>query len=474
MSKPHPINPLTKRTEESEAQDDAERKDGMYATVHEDLGNESTQQFSSSVANQKKSLDEWLHDLETRNTQEIQLGLTRISEVAKKLGLHHPGCPVITVAGTNGKGSTVTSLETIYHVAGYKVGAYTSPHLIQFNERIRVNLSPIADDDLCQAFSIIDAAREKTSLTYFEMTTLAALWYFKKMDLDIIILEVGLGGRLDATNIVDAELSIITTIDFDHQDYLGTTLDAIGYEKAGILRPGKPFIYADINPPSSITNAAMQLSAPAYFYGQGFVIQEQDSVWSLHYNEQLTLTSVSGLPKPSIQLKSAAAAITACLLLADVLPVAHTHFQTAMQRIFIPGRLQLHEDTVSILFDVSHNPQSVKLLADNLHRLQKAKVHAVFSALKDKDILGLILPLKDCVDCWYPAQLDGKRAATADCLLTFFKDAEIPVEICYNNPLVAFETALKQAKPGDLIVIYGSFFTVSHVMANRRFNEISN
>ncbi|WP_454782557.1 bifunctional tetrahydrofolate synthase/dihydrofolate synthase [Legionella sp. WA2022007384] len=427
----------------------------------------------STVALPKRSIDEWLHDLETRTTHEIQLGLTRIMEVAKKLSLQLPGCPVITVGGTNGKGSTVTALETIYHVAGYKVGAYTSPHLIQFNERIRVNLTPISDKDLCEAFNIIEVARGETVLTYFEMTTLAALWYFKKMKLDVIILEVGLGGRLDATNIVDAALSIITTIDFDHQDYLGNTLEEIGNEKAGILRPGKPFIYADAHPPRSVTDIAKQLGVPAYFWGQEFFIQEQNSTWNLHYNKP-TLSSVFGLPKPLIQLKSAAAAITACLLLAHDLPVMHNHFQIAMQRVFIPGRLQVHEDTVSTLFDVSHNPQSARLLANTLRMMNKTKVHAVFSALKDKDILGLIMPLKDCIDHWYPAQLQNKRAASEDLLLTFFKNAEIPVEICYNSPLVAFEAALKQAKPGDLIVVYGSFFTVSHVMANRRFNEISN
>lgn len=402
-------------------------------------------------------IDEWLHDLETRNTYEIQLGLTRILEVARKLCLQLPGCPVITVAGTNGKGSTVTALETIYHVAGYKVGAYTSPHLIQFNERIRSNLTPISDEDLCQAFSIIEEARGETILTYFEMTTLAALWYFKKMKSDIIILEVGLGGRLDATNIVDAELSIITTIDFDHQDYLGNTLEEIGYEKAGILRSGKPFIYADINSPSSVTDIAKQLAVPAYFWGQEFSIQEQGSVWNLYYDEKLKFPSIYGLPKPSIQLKSAAAAITACLLLTRYLPVELTHFQIAMQRIFVPGRLQLHEGTVSTLFDVSHNSQSARLLANTLRTMKKTKVHAVFSALKDKDILGLIMPLKDCVDHWYPAQLDNKRAASEELLLTFFKNAEIFVEVCYNSPLIAFETALKQAKPGDLIVVYGSF-----------------
>nr|WP_255666637.1 MULTISPECIES: bifunctional tetrahydrofolate synthase/dihydrofolate synthase [unclassified Legionella] len=474
MPKQDRIRPLTKHAVKREVRENTEHRTGVYTSVHEDSSTVSTKQFSSPAAFRKKSLDEWLHDLETRNTHEIQLGLTRIMEVAQKLCLQRPCCPVITVAGTNGKGSTVTALEMIYHVAGYKVGAYTSPHLIQFNERIRVNLTPISDDDLCQAFSIIEEVRGEALLTYFEMTTLAALWHFKKMELDIIILEVGLGGRLDATNIVDAELSIITTIDFDHQEYLGNTLDAIGYEKAGILRSGKPFIYADINPPASVTHVAKQLGVPAYLWSQEFSIQEENSVWNLHYEEKLKLSSVYGLPKPSIQLKSAAAAITAGVLLEHHLPVTRTHFQIAMQRIYIPGRLQLHKDKVSTLFDVSHNPQSARLLADTLRMMKKIKIHAVFSALKDKDILGLIMPLKDCVERWYPAQLDNKRAVSGDVLLTFFKDAEIPVGICYNNPFAAFEAALEQAKPGDLIVVYGSFFTVSHVMANRRFNEISN
>ncbi|AUH73555.1 bifunctional tetrahydrofolate synthase/dihydrofolate synthase [Legionella sainthelensi] len=419
-------------------------------------------------------INEWLHDLETRNTQEIQLGLTRIKEVAQILHLQLPGCRVISVAGTNGKGSTVTALETIYHSAGYKVGSYTSPHLIQFNERIKVNLTPISDDDLCQAFSIIEKARGETLLTYFEMTTLAALWYFKKMKLDVIILEVGLGGRLDATNIVDADLSIITTIDYDHQDYLGDTLEAIGYEKAGILRSGKPFIYADNNPPVSVTKKAIQLASPAYIYGRDFSIKENDSTWGLQYGEKTGLFSIDELPKPSIQLKAAAAAITACFLLKQYLPIDHTQLHSAMQRIFIPGRLQLHRGTVDVLYDVSHNSQSARLLAETVQKMKKTKVHAVFSALKDKDIYNLVMPLKNCVDYWYPAQLDNKRAAGADLLITILRDAAISVEFCYTSPLIAFEAALKQSRLGDLIVVYGSFFTVSHVMANRRFNEISN
>ncbi|MFJ1267351.1 bifunctional tetrahydrofolate synthase/dihydrofolate synthase [Legionella lytica] len=407
-------------------------------------------------------LAEWLSDLETRNVNEIQLGLTRIQIVAERLQLLKPNCKVITVAGTNGKGSTVTALEHIYHTAGYKVGAYTSPHLIYFNERVRVGLTPINDASLCQAFTLIESVRQDTVLTYFEFITLAALWYFQQKQVDIIILEVGLGGRLDATNIIDADLSIITTIDLDHQDFLGDTLDAIGYEKAGILRSGKPFIYADENPPSSIVEVAKTLPVSSFYLGKEFSFEESEHSWKVFCSD----TAINDLPKPAIQLKSAAAAITASFLLADSLPISYEHMQQAMARIFIPGRLQLQKGRIDVLYDVSHNPQSARLLAKTLQNYgKKNKIHAVFSALKDKDILGLILPLKDYVDHWYPAQLDVTRAISANLLLSYFNDAEIFVEICYNEPLIAFKTALDQAKPGDLIVVYGSFFTVGHIMA---------
>lgn len=420
------------------------------------------------------SLSEWLSDLETRNIQEIQLGLTRIKAVAKTLQLQVLPGRVITVAGTNGKGSTVTALESIYHTAGYKVGTYTSPHLIQFNERIRINLIPISDEELCHTFCIIENARGTTVLTYFEMTTLAALWHFKANNLDIVILEVGLGGRLDATNIIDSDVAIITTIDFDHQDFLGDTLEAIGYEKAGILRQGKSFIYADVNPPSTIVKQAEQEAVIAYFFDKEFSLEEQEEDWSVQCGSR----QINHLPKPSIQLKLAAAAITASILLESCLPVSDEFVQQAMRSLFIPGRLQLQAGEISILYDVSHNPQSVRLLATTLNQLdKKRKVHAVFSALKDKNIIGMIEPLKSHVDYWYPAQLDVKRAASASLLLAQFQDAEICVEICYNSPLSAFDAALNQAQSGDLIIVYGSFFTVGHIMAtqsNRRFNEISN
>ncbi len=407
-------------------------------------------------------LNQWLNSLENRNTQEIQLGLTRILEVAEKINVHTSACKVITVAGTNGKGSTVSALEMIYHTAGYKVGAYTSPHLIHFNERIRVNLKPIEDEDLCQAFNFIEEARGSVHLTYFEITTLAALLYFKQQNLDIIILEVGLGGRLDATNLIDADLSIITTIDYDHQDYLGSTLESIGYEKAGILRQGKPFIYADNHPPSSIIEVARERAVPCYFYDMNFSIDEQGAFWAFNCQDK----QIKDLPKPKIQLKSASAAIMACLLLGQDIPVSQEHLYLAMENVIVPGRLQFYQDSISILYDVAHNAQSARLLAETVKTKKiKGQVHAVFSALKDKDILGLISPLKDCVDRWYPAQLDNKRASSASLLCSTFEDAEIFVEVCYNSPLMAFQAALSQAAVGDLILVYGSFFTVGQVMA---------
>lgn len=407
------------------------------------------------------TLDQWLYHLEHRNTQEIQLGLSRIKKVAHQLQLVTPQCPVITVAGTNGKGSTVTALETIYNTAGYKTASYTSPHLLFFNERIKVNLHPVSNEDLCRIFGLIEQERGSIMLTYFEMATLAALWYFKEQKVDVILLEVGIGGRLDATNIIDADLSIITTIDYDHQDYLGTTLEAIGHEKAGILRPSKPFIYADKHPPSSIIKRARELSSPYYNYGIEYSFQEQEEFWDLTFLEQ----SINRLPKPKIQLKSASAALVACLLLQHQLSVTEQQFRESMERIFVPGRLQIISGSVDILYDVSHNAQSAGLLAKRLKELDvRNKIHIVFSALKDKDILSMISPMKDFDAQWYLAPLTGKRACEANDLLSAFKEAEIFVKTCYNSPLNAFQAAWDQAQAEDLIVVYGSFYTVSQVM----------
>lgn len=422
----------------------------------------------------KRSLSQWLNYLENNSpSHKIKLGLERVAQAAARLNVQHPCAKVITVAGTNGKGSTVNALEHIYCRAGYKVGSYTSPHLIDFNERIKINLKPIEDGVLCELFSLIEENLDSVELSYFEWVTLTALVYFQQQAVDLIILEVGLGGRLDATNIIDTDLAIITTIDYDHQEYLGDTLEQIAYEKAGILRADKPFIYADRNPPKSMLEVANNLNAPTYLLDKDYQFTlESETDWSFANSKN----QFNNLKKPRIQLKSASAAIMASQLLSEFLPVSLTAINEAMNLIFVPGRLQIEQypqQELTILYDVSHNAQSVQLLAESVNAFvnkkgcRSSKVHAVFSALKDKDILELISPLTGYVEHWYFAQLENPRAASADYLLSLAKKAEILVEFCYTSPLVAFDEAMTQAEPGDLIIVFGSFFTVGQVMSSQ-------
>jgi dihydrofolate synthase / folylpolyglutamate synthase len=409
------------------------------------------------------SLEEWLHHLEYAHPKEIQLGLTRIRTVAERLGLLDWDIPIITVGGTNGKGSTVAMLEAIYSAAGYKVASYTSPHLLIFNERIRVNNSPISDDQLCSVFSIIEQRRQDIHLTYFEMATLAALWHFKHTPLDVIILEVGLGGRLDATNIIENDLAIITTIDFDHQEQLGNTKEAIGYEKAGILRANTPFIYADSNPPRSIVQQALSLNNTMYCLDDNysFTIDINGLHISLSGRETLRL------PIPKLNPKAAVGASIAVLNLRDKLPITLEQLAIGIKDASIQGRQQIVKGEVTTVFDIAHNPQAVGLLAqfiENYH--PKNKIHAVFAGLKDKDLCGLINPMSSLVDYWYPALLSGKRAASETLLRECLITENCAVKTCYNSPLAAYEAAKQAAKCGDLIVVYGSFLTVSAVMTN--------
>ena len=416
-----------------------------------------------------RSLDEWLDLLENRHQQEIQLGLTRVKAVADRLALCSSDCVVITVAGTNGKGSTVASLEAIYLAAGFRVGCYTSPHLLMFNERICVNHLPITDEVLCQIFALLEQVRGDIHLTYFEMTTLAALYYFKQCSLDVLILEVGMGGRLDATNIIDADLAIITTVDLDHQDQLGNTIDAIGYEKAGILKANQLFIYADHNPPLSIIKQAKALDIKMHCLGidYSFVATQDD----LHISFQGG--AVIRLPRPGINLNAAVVAVVASGLLLDKLYVNNAQYGLAMQAVVLSGRQHVVPGVVTTVFDVAHNPQAVSLLAAFIREYQpRGKIYAVFSGLKDKDLCGLIRPMFDCVDFWYLALLNGKRAASETMLLEAFHAEGGLVASSFPNPLMAYEAARQQANPGDLIVVYGSFLMVSAVMAAERIEEL--
>ena len=415
------------------------------------------------------ALTDWLDYLENRHHEEIQLGLTRIKKVADSLGLLQWDAQIITVAGTNGKGSTVAAVEAIYRAAGYNVASYTSPHLLVFNERIRVNQQLISDHDLCAAFTAIEQGCDGVHLTYFEMATLAALWYFKQFTIDVIILEVGLGGRLDATNIIDANLAIITTVDLDHLDYLGDTKEAIGYEKAGVLRPNTPFIYADTDQPISVIEQAVSLNTQTYSLDVHYFFKATD--------DELQVTLPSGeqikLPLPRINHKAAVAAIIASTCLQSTLPVTRMQWKEAMRVVCISGRQQVVADNnVTIVFDVAHNPQATRLLADFILQYQpKAKVHAVFSGLKDKDICGLIKPMHSYVDFWYPAVLSSKRAASEAVLLKALQTEHCFVSTCFNSPLVAYHAAMQKADPGDLIVVYGSFLTVSAIMAATRMQQ---
>jgi dihydrofolate synthase/folylpolyglutamate synthase len=407
------------------------------------------------------TLPEWLDYLENSHQQEIQLELSRVKQVAKSLDLLVPKAKIITIAGTNGKGSTVAALEAIYTSAGYQVASYTSPHLLAFNERIRINQKPISDKELCTAFRVIEQGRAEVDLTYFEMATLAALWHFKQHKLDLIILEVGLGGRFDATNIVDSDLAIITTIDLDHQEYLGDSKEAIGSEKAGILRPNKPFIFADKNPPITIVNKALELNTPAFFNGRDYNFRLVNETIELNFQGELLK-----FPKPKLHTNSVIAAIIASLLMRADLPLKPSHWKQGLKTAFIAGRLQVIHSRFTTLLDVSHNPQAARYLAQFISSYHpKNTVHAVFSALNDKNIPELIAALKESVDYWLPALLTSKRAASKEQITRAFSLYGLS-PICYNNPLLAYKAAVAAAKPGDLIVVYGSFYTVAAVISH--------
>jgi len=417
------------------------------------------------------SLNEWLSYFENRPQQEIQLGLSRIKTVAEQLKLIPLDAIVITVAGTNGKGSTVAMLEAIYCEAGYRVGAYTSPHLLFFNERIRLNQQPVSDDSLCHAFTRIEEARGSIHLTYFEMATLAALLTFKQSQLDVVILEVGLGGRLDATNIVDADLAIITTIDFDHEEHLGNTVEAIGFEKAGILRQNQMGIYADINIPSSIVRRADDLNVQ-------MMCLNQDYFYELHDN-QLEVSFASGetirLPRPLLHPNAAVAGIVASQRLMNSLPITLASLEKSNQSVYLCGRHQVIYDTICTVLDVSHNPQAVRLLVTRVKSLMSerptGKVHAVFSGLKDKDLYGLISPMHPLVDDWYSAVLDSHRAASLSMLTETFAQSAGVTPHFFDSIVEAYQAARQRAEPGDIIVVYGSFFVVSPIILDNHTEE---
>ena len=420
----------------------------------------------------QRTLTAWLDDIERQHPVDIDLGLERVCAVAKRMALPKPGRHVITVGGTNGKGSTVAFLEAIASAAGLRVGAYTSPHLLAYNERVRIDGRDATDADLVAAFEAVEAARGDTTLTYFEYGTLGALWLFGRDDLDLTVLEVGLGGRLDATNIVDPDVAVITTVDLDHQAWLGDDREAIGFEKAGIARAWTPLVLGDDDPPASVLRHAYAIGASAIRAGCDFFfeplpadVRTDAAYWRWH---EIGCEHV--LPRPAlaapVQLRNAATAIAA--LRALDLDVSVEAVARGVATAHLPGRLQRFErNGIEVLIDVGHNPQAARELASWLAGTPATgRTHAVFAALRDKDVVGVALALAARVDAWYLAGLvAGARGQAVDALAVRLADTPAADGCRHADVATALAAALDAATPGDRVLVVGSFHTAGQALA---------
>ena len=422
------------------------------------------------------TLADWLARLEAMHPKTIDLGLARVGEVKQRLGLHLDSV-VITVGGTNGKGSTCAMLEAILLAGGYKVGLYTSPHLIDFNERARINGKSASDAELVQSFAVVEAARGEVSLSYFEFTTLAILHLFQQAGLDAVILEVGLGGRLDAVNIIDADVAIVTSVDLDHMDYLGDTREKIGFEKAGIFRPGRPAICSDPQPPASLIGHAQAIGADLWLFGRDFNYSGDKQQWS--YGGRAVRRNSLGYPalRGANQLLNASAVLAALETLQLRLPLSIQDIRNGFALVELPGRFQVLPGRPTVILDVAHNPHAAATLAHNLDNMGFFRyTYAVFGCMQDKDIAGVVARLGQRIDHWHLTDLPVARAATRDTLEKALAQAGVNSGIepgnettikAFSSPHEAFHAALNAAGEDDRIVVFGSFFTVAGVMQAR-------
>ena len=422
-----------------------------------------------------RTLADWLSRLESLHPKAIDMGLDRVAEVGKRLGIAFP-CPVITVGGTNGKGSTCAMLESILLQAGYRTGLYTSPHLLHFNERARIGGEAVDDAALIANFEAVEAARGEVSLTYFEFTTLAILRLFSQAGLDAVILEVGLGGRLDAVNIIDADVAIVTSVDIDHKEYLGDTREQIGFEKAGIFRPGKAAVCSDPMPPASLLEHAQAIGADLWLLGRDFNYSGDKQQWN--YGGRGQRRNALGYPslRGANQLLNACATLAALEILRQRLPVGAQEVRNGLVMVDLPGRFQVLPGRPVVILDVAHNPHAAATLAQNLDNMGfHPYTYAVFGAMQDKDIDGVIAHLKSRVDHWCLTDLPLPRAASAEQIRQKLLDAGIAPEdenvessiACFATPAQAFANAMKRAGENDRIAVFGSFLTVAGVMEAR-------
>lgn len=407
------------------------------------------------------TLGAWLTALEQRHPVEIDLGLDRVLIVLRRLFPTPPSARVITVAGTNGKGSTIAALEAVLGDAGQSVGAYTSPHINRYNERLRVNGLELDDARIVRAFGQVEAARGSTSLTYFEFGTLAAFVAFEEAGCRNWLLEVGLGGRLDAVNALDPDLSIITSVGLDHTAWLGSDRDTIGYEKAGILRAGGVAIFAEREPPRSVVRQAMAQGVSAYRNGDAYRIESVEGA--------LCIVSVNGqrhvpLSEDCLPEQSLAAAIQAVWLLEPSL--SDGAIAASLKRTAIPGRFEVRQGPPDVILDVGHNPDAARWLAARLgQRSCSGKRYAVYAGLEDKDSGGVVAALTDMVDVWHLASLSGPRALSAAQLQERSRHCDLSMPACHDSVVEALRAALDEATLDDEILVFGSFFTVAEARA---------
>ncbi|MGV6989337.1 bifunctional tetrahydrofolate synthase/dihydrofolate synthase [Testudinibacter sp. P80/BLE/0925] len=431
-------------------------------------------------------LEKWLCYMEQSHSKIIDMGLTRVKTVAEQLDLLQPAPFVITVGGTNGKGTTCRLLEMLLLNSGYRVGVYSSPHLLRYNERVRIQNQELPDLAHSESFYFLDQHKSQ-SLSYFEFSTLSALYLFKQADLDVVILEVGLGGRLDATNIVDADLSVITSIDIDHVDYLGDNREQIGYEKAGIFRSGKSAVIGETELPQSVIDYAQQIGCPLFCVGKDWYYQQQAQNWRWQSGDYV----LQDLPLPHIPLANAATALAVCRQ--SPFTINRETIVKTLAEVELNGRFQaikpekLHglarawqleaQNLAQVIVDVGHNPHAARYLAQKLQQLKlqrnelqgNVKIHAVFAMLKDKDAAHVVEPLAQSIDRWYFASLDGYRGQSAaelqSAVQPYLSRQQQQSAVRADNVETAVRTALSRSSATDIVLIFGSFFTVAAFLA---------
>ena len=415
------------------------------------------------------NLSDWLAHCERLHPKTIDMTLDRVKAVKERLGIAFD-CPTVVVAGTNGKGSTCAMLESIALHAGYRVGLYIKPHLVHFQERCRVGGAPVAAESLEPHFEAVEAARGDITLTYFEFTTLAIMRRLQHEPLDLVILEVGLGGRLDAVNVIDADCAVITSIDLDHMEFLGPDRESIGREKAGVMRPGRPVVVSDPMPPDSIAARAAELGADLRQLGRDFTFSGDRTQWQWAGRDK----RFSGLAYPALrgvnQLLNASGVLAVFEALSDRLPVSAQAVRTGLALVDLPGRFQVLAGQPAVVLDVAHNPHAVAALAQNLDQMGFfPRTHAVFGAMADKDLAGILARVAPLVDHWHFTDLPLPRAATGAQLQAAFMAAGLKTPpgvttTTHATPLDALHAAAADATPADRILVFGSFYTVGGVL----------